>query len=51
MCIVASNIIKDQGFGKEVGAGSRGIEVTKRESIHGKYGPGQGKLGTKDGDT
>ncbi len=50
MCIVASNIIKDQGPGEKVGAGNRGIEVTKRESINGKYGPGQGKSGTKDGD-
>ncbi len=49
MCIVASNIIKDQGLGEEVGTGSRGIEVTKRESIHGKHGAGKGKSGTKDG--
>lgn len=49
MCFVASNIIKDQGLGEEVGAGNRGIEVTKRESFHGKHGAGQCKSGTKDG--
>lgn len=49
MCFVASNIIKDQGLREKVGAGGRGIEVTKRESIHGKYGACKGKSGTKDG--